>query len=91
MKLKEDQIKVMRSLSKTNTAKILASLVQNNARSPSQLAVELNLQPTQVHRALNELYESKLITKQVKNKTPLASWVFYRPTAKGKQASRMLE
>lgn len=91
MKLDEEQMKVLRSLSKENAAKVLLSIIEHNARSPSQLSAELELQPTQIHRVLDELSEAKLITKQEERQTPLRPWVFYRPTAKGKEAANLVK
>lgn len=85
-----DQIRIFKALSKENAAKILVSIAQNKARSPSQLAVEFKLQPIQVHRVLNELDEAGLIVRSAGNPTPLRSWVFYRPTLKGKEAAQLL-
>ena len=85
-----EQIRVFKALSRENTVKILSSIIEHNTRSPSQLAVELDLQPTQVHRALGELVETGLVQRHAKNPTPLRSWVFYKPTPLGKQAMRLL-
>lgn len=81
----------MRSLQKKNAADILLSIIKHDARSPSQLSAELSLQPVQVQRVLEDLSKVNLIAKQVESKTPLRPWVFYRPTAKGKDAAQLLE
>lgn len=90
MKLKEQQLETLKVLSRENAAKVLLSIIEHNARSPTQLAVELNLQPVQVHRVLEELSQADLVRKNIENPTPLKSWVFYRPTPKGKEAIRLI-
>ena len=81
---------VFKALSKENTTRVLTTLTEKTAMSPSQLAVELGLSPTQVHRALDELMDAGLVQRQSGNPTPLKSWVFYRPTPNGKKAYDML-
>lgn len=91
MKLNEDQIKIFNALSREHAAKILVSIVEHNARSPSQLAIEFKLQPVQVHRVLEELGNAGLITKQVEQtQAKIGPWAFYRPTAKGLEAARLM-
>lgn len=87
---KSANLTVFKALSKENTTNILMEIFENSAMSPSQLAVKLGLNPTQVHRALDELIEADLIQRQIGTQTPLKSWVFYRPTPAGKEAVDLL-
>jgi DNA-binding MarR family transcriptional regulator len=91
MDQKDERLSIIRSLAKENAADILVSIIEHNARSPTQLSAELSLQPNQVHRVLDELKRENLITKEEESQTPLRPWVFYRPTAKGKEAARLLK
>jgi len=73
---------------KKNALEVLMLLREKKVVSPSEIALSLKLEASQVHRALKVLLVYGVVSKHEKAATPVQSWVFYSLSPIGRRVAQ---